>query len=329
MSGAVGTVQLAGLAVLSFALFTAIACALSYPLVQRRLGDVKPSIRARIVFVLTTAPVVLGIALTAICFLPSLLGALEVASDHCLSHDDHHTHFCFVHHPASAGSALGWILLTGTAAWATSAALRQLHGLLVARRLLKSVSSISHPTAGDVRIVNSRRPLSFTAGVLRSEVYVSSGLLHALPNDVLAIVFEHEWAHVRRRDGLRKTIARLFAIAHFPGMRARLLGDLELASEQACDEEAAGRTGDRVRVAEAIVAVARMAEDAPSEIRGVSSAFGASHVVERVQALLDAPRAAAAGRWSQWALAGAAIAAFALAEPLHHATETLLGIVAR
>jgi hypothetical protein len=80
-------------------------------------------------------------------------------------------------------------------------------------------------------------------------------------------------------------------------------------------------------VADAIVAVERLVGSAAGPADPALLAFGGSSVGERVAALLAAPLPP----HPRWAATAAAIAAapcaWWLADPLHHATEHLLGLL--
>lgn len=328
MIGAVGLLQLSALAALGFALVAAAASSLLYPAVSGRVARLQASTRARVLVIWAALPLLAGFFLVAICFLPPLAGALGVASDHCLTHDDHHGHLCFVHQPRTAGSLVGWLVLAGCGAWVALAVGGHLRRLHEARRLVRSLRAGSRPTAGGIRLVESPTPLSVTAGVLRPEIYVSSGLVSSVPAEVLAVVVEHERSHVARRDGARKLLARLVSLAHLPGTRRRLLADLGLACEQACDEDAALRIGDRLLVAEAIIAMERRLSKGQDGLGALASAFGGNDVAPRVQALLAVP--SPEHRRSRVVLWVAVLAvALVVADPLHHLTETILGMLAR
>jgi Zn-dependent protease with chaperone function len=111
--------------------------------------------------------------------------------------------------------------------------------LLHAARLLRLLAAAGTQVDDDVIVVDSSMPLSLAVGMFRPKIYLSSRLATALTPDVLSVVLEHERAHVRRRDALRKLAASVLSLGHLPWMRRRLLCDLSLACEQACDDEAA------------------------------------------------------------------------------------------
>jgi beta-lactamase regulating signal transducer with metallopeptidase domain len=177
-------------------------------------------------------------------------------------------------------------------------------------------------------LIPSSTPLSVTAGLFRPLVLVSTSLRERLRPDVLAVVLEHERAHARRRDPLRLVAAALLSAGHLPGTRRLLLCDLALACEQAADDEAAKIVGDRVRVAEAIVAVERVMGSSHPGLAAAMGMDGAS-TVARVEELLREPPTSAAPllRGLLWSVA--VVAAVLLASTLHHLTETLLEVLAR
>jgi Zn-dependent protease with chaperone function len=327
MSGGLGTVYLACLAGLLFGLLAAGSTALFYPWVNRRLSAVHPAVRASWLMALAATPLGSAALFTLLCFLPSLLGAVGLMADHCLSHDDHHAHLCLSHPPAAVGGLLGALLLGLAGVHGHFALWSQARTWLAGRRLLRllPLASTQGPAA-DVRLLAAQAPLSLSAGIFRPAVYVSSGLLAVTSPRVLSVILEHERAHVRRRDGLRKLLASLLGAAHFPATRRLLLADLSLACEQACDAEAAERAGDGLEVAEAIVAMERVLTAGPA-LGVYTSAFGGSNVAARVEALLDPPsdRPRLKGAW----LVAGAVGMLAAAEPLHHGIETLVGLLAR
>jgi hypothetical protein len=109
-------------------------------------------------------------------------------------------------------------------------------------------------------------------------------------------------------------------------VRRELLAALALASERACDEAAAERTGDRLLVAETILAVERLHAGAAAP-RLLAASFGDGAVSARVESLLDEPAPPGDVRRAWLHAAAAAATAVALAGPFHHALEHLLGAV--
>jgi beta-lactamase regulating signal transducer with metallopeptidase domain len=194
-------------------------------------------------------------------------------------------------------------------------------------RALERSARLDEPTGSHV--VELEAPVALAVGVLRPRTIVSRGLLLALAPEQVDAVLLHERAHARRRDGLWQPIARAAALAHVPSTRRWLLGELELAAEQACDEEAAAELGDRLTVARAILRVERLLTDAPLR-SAVGLRFSGGAIDTRIQGLLAPPPAAFRPGVRGLALAVLAILALtALADPLHHLTETVAGLIAR
>jgi Zn-dependent protease with chaperone function len=325
VSALLGTLALALVAALVFACATSLGVAALWPLGRRRLGRTHPALRARGAWLAAVAPAALPALLVGLCFAPGLLGALGLGADHCPRHLDH-PHLCLRHASVPLTGA-GAALLGAGAALGAAALGSELRRVARARRWLARTPRRAAEGGSDVEVLDSELPWSFTAGLWRPRVHLASGLLAALPQPLLAAVLEHERAHARRRDPLLRITARALSWAHLPRLRRALLAELALASEQACDAEAGRRTGDRLAVAEAILAVERLLAGAPAPA-GVS-AFGGSSVPERVHALLAAEPPVARRAQARWGTALALGAALALADPLHHATEHLLSLVAR
>jgi Zn-dependent protease with chaperone function len=304
------------------ALLSVAACALLYPLLRGALRHLAPERQARLLSTLAAAPLALPAVLVVLCLLPSVLAVVGLHRDHCLHHAEHR-HLCVTHRPPALPPPWSVLSLLGAAPLAGALAV----GGVAASRAWRLQRSLELGSAGmlrdGVRLVDSPLAFCVTAGVLRPRIFVSTRLAAELPAKQLEAVVEHERAHARRRDGLRKLAAAALSWMHLPALRRRLLGDLSLACEQACDAEAARRIGDRLRVAEAILGAERLLGRC-GESRAVC-AFGGSQVPERVERLLDedpTPRAGGRAEWA-WLAAGAALA-LALADPLHHLVEHVL-----
>lgn len=315
-----------GVAALLAAGLVAAATAIAWPRLRSSLMQVAPARRARVLTAMCLAPLAAGAALVLVCLLPSLYAALWPALDHCTHHADEHLHLCLAHPPAAAlgltGALVGALALTVVLLRGAPGLVR----LLRAHGILARLRETSAAGPGDVRSVDTDAAFSFAGGALRPTIYLSRGLQARLSAPELAAVLAHERAHVRRRDVLRRHVARLGALLHGPGTARALLSDLEVACEQACDEEAAAALGDRVQVAQAIVAVARLSPRPPPALAATAAGFTAEALTQRVTALLAAPTPEPAA--SRWHLLAAA-ALVLLAPALHHATETVLSLLAR
>lgn len=324
-----GLIQLTLLAVVLFTVLVALVSAAGYPLVRRRLAGARPAPRARLIAALASLPAIAALALTALCFLPSMIGAMWPALEHCALHADGHPHFCLVHLPLSSGGPAGWLAVGSLLALIMLRVLLWLTRLGRSRLALRRIAgSAPFDHARGLRIVGTDMPLAITTGILRPITLVSEGLLRALPPELAHAVIEHERAHERRRDGLVKLLAGVLSLAHLPRVRTMMLADLELATEQACDEEAGERLGDRLSVARALIEVERLLEDGRSRMGLAAVSFGGSSLAPRVASLLAEPvLPGPRGKIVHRIIMAAAAAALLLADPLHHLTETLLGLL--
>jgi Zn-dependent protease with chaperone function len=328
VTSSLATLALALLAGAGFALATSAALALAWPALRGILRRSHPAAAAGAALAAAVAPAALPLLLLALCFVPGLLGLAGLHADHCTHHPDH-PHLCLVHATAQLTGPLPGLLLLGGGLLLGGLARGGVR-LARARRALAGLRlGATGGLAPGVRLVESDRPFSVTAGLGAGlggcEIYVSTALARALPPGQLEAVVAHERAHARRRDGLRRALARALSRIHLPGLRRRLLAELELAGERACDEEAGRQLGDRLRVAEAILAVERLLAGAPASAHPALLAFGGSSVAERVGGLLAAPPARPPRAATRLAASALLLAALLLADPLHHATEHLLG----
>lgn len=328
MSATLATLALALLCALGFALLTALLSLALWPFVLRGLRGRHPLVRARAVFAFALAPVAVPLVLLALCLAPGIATWLGLHEDHCLHHAEH-AHLCIVHPTLALSAPLAAVLALACVV-VVAAVTRG------ARRLARSQRELvvlparpGDAFAPDVRLVRSARPFSVTFGLWRPQIWLSTALADALPPRQLDAVLAHERSHARRRDALRRLLACVGALAHWPSLRRALQAELALASEQTCDEAAARQIGDRLEVAETILAVERLLSCARAPEHVALASFAGSAVEARVRSLLaGAPPEPARG--SLWWLAPAAIAtAVVLVDPLHHATEHVLGLVLR
>lgn len=128
-----------------------------------------------------------------------------------------------------------------------------------AHPLSVNVNAASQTEApNEVRTVTfqSRReapPLTLV-GVRRSRVLVSESTVALLTHDELQIALQHELAHMRSRDNLKKLV---FRFCPFPGM-AKLESSWSQAAELAADDAAVSNVEDAVDLAAALVKLSRL-----------------------------------------------------------------------
>jgi len=314
----------------AFSALGAIAVATVYPLLRPSFGKISAAQRAHLLLWWCAAPALTGLTLTAVCLAPSVGSLIGLGADHCLVHDDHHAHLCVLHVAVASLTPAGWGFVLALLLWWLGSAGPQILRVLGENVRLRRLEGAAQPGHGGIRVVNSAVPVALSAGIWAASVYISKALIDRLSTTQLRVVTEHEWAHVHRRDGLRKFMAILLCSMHFPGIRRQLMADLALACEQACDAEAAARVGDRIEVAEAILAVERLfagRHPAPA----TTWSFVGGSVEPRVEALLGEPPTAhsLAPRWVMVLAAFGTLGLALVGDSLHHETEALVALLVR
>jgi hypothetical protein len=297
-----------------------------YRWIRRPLGRLDPRQRFRALLFIGLSPLLVGVGVAAATLLPSLGGVLWPGLDHCPDHHAGHDHLCLVHAPGPLGLE-AWLLLGGLLAFIGPAAAHRMATLLRASSRARELVA-SGSDDGGVRVIENDVPFAATVGVIAPRVVLSRGLLDTLSEEHLKAVLAHERAHVRRCDPLLKVLASIVSVPWLPKARRALLADLELAAEQACDDEAAEELGDRLRVAQAILAMERLLTGLTSPHRAVTTAFDNAPAVERVELLLDERKPSSPIRFDILCVLFTAIALLS-ASSLHHTAESLLGLLGR
>jgi Zn-dependent protease with chaperone function len=325
--------QSAELFLLAWLVFVALGSLLSAAVARafgRHVMRWEPVTRHRALLLLAALPILAAAALMLSATLPSLLSLELPGFDHCTLHHDSHPHLCFVHLPSmgvNAGALFVLLVLLGYGVLRASlAAARVGRALRVLRGL--GLSGEARRDLG-VTIIETSQPLCLTAGLLRPRVLLSRGLLGTLSDEERAIVLAHERAHVRRRDALVATLVRVLATVHVSSVARWLVREIDIAAEQACDEEAGRAVDDRLAVASAILAVERATHhSAMAQLAPVAVAFGQRAAERRVEALLADP-VPPRSLLALTLLAGAvALALLSQSGELHHLIESLLSYVA-
>lgn len=330
MNPSVGAIASAVLVFAGASLLAALFVAALYPVTQGRMRGLPPATRAGLLLALACAPAVVGLALLILTLSPSLSHFLGLGSDHCQTHG-HHAHFCLVHTPLLTGAHLERLVLyvSGIAMLLLGAGmtlrLRRVRRVVRALRTVQAPDPVLRPYS----VVESGIAFALTAGLVRPVIYLSSGLLKLVSPAELTVVVHHEQTHRRRRDALRSFIADILSRLHLPPVRRRLLADLHLASEQACDEQAALAAGDRLCVAETILKVARLSAGTGPACDTLLPTVTGADVQARIDALLrPAPTPSGWPRLSAALCAGLlATFGYVYTDGLHHAVESALHLL--
>jgi Zn-dependent protease with chaperone function len=103
-------------------------------------------------------------------------------------------------------------------------------------------------------------PAMTAAGIVRPRVLMSGVAEFLLTANELQTALNHEVAHVRRRDNLKKLLLRFVA---FPGMGGLETAWLE-ATEMAADDAAVSNAGEALDLAAALIKLSRLGSVEPS-----------------------------------------------------------------
>lgn len=294
---------------------------------RRRLAAAGPAVERRAAALALLLPPALALVAMVSVGLAPLQGI-----DHCEAHG-HHLHLCLVHGAAWATRPLAVALATGVAVMLALGAWSGLGGLRRTRaavRALARAGSHRRVAGVDVVVAPFDRRLSFTAGVWRPRIYVSSAVWERLDEDERAALLAHEVAHARGRDVLCGLVLAAAGALGAPGVAGALERRWRAATERLRDREAAEVVGDPALVGAALVAVARV--PAAPAFAGALDATADGELAGRVDALLagGTDGVAAARRLARVAAPASLAASLTLivwSEPVHHALETLLAIL--
>ncbi len=295
----------------------------------------------------TTSTTVHALALFA-PWLLATIACLALASPdpfapcHCTLHGFHHPHLCLAH-PLFASSLVtpslfvlgAWFVVVGPRLF------RLMREVIVSTLWVQTIrrSPLREEDSVSFRMHDCGTPSAYTVGVWSPVITVDTTLWEHLSPEERRAVLHHEQGHIERRDGLTLfTLQLCMALSPIP-FGARLLDAWKSAAEKACDLHAAAKLGDSASVAETLVSV--------EKIRGMFPSTNNTHTVPalgvvagaeleaRVIALLDSqPNQIDGSRLGNDVLAvflmtlgAAALTVVWPGDTLHHAAETLLGLI--
>ncbi len=284
-----------------------------------------PEVRASACLMLLLAPCLVGIAAAAMSGLSADGVVVDLVTHHC------HANMasCSAHEPLEPNavlSLLGGALLLGILLWLGASCVSQLRMTMRSTNLLRIASR--NRARADVGILGTDDTVACAIGLFRPRVFLSRGLWRRLSIGERKVVLRHERAHVARHDYSTRALAALCAMVHGRATGTRLLDELVLAQEQACDRAAARYYGT-LRTAETLLKVERI-----QRRRNVSEASSPGildgSVTARVNALLEPaflPVSPCLARL-YGAVTVTLVGLVAGIEPLHHAAESIVQSIA-
>jgi Zn-dependent protease with chaperone function len=149
--------------------------------------------------------------------------------------------------------------------------------------------SVSEQLEDGAMVIDSDKPHAFTAGLFNPRSYISSGLREQISARSLTVVQQHELAHLRRRDPLRKYLFSLLA-SFFPRSVEKQFNDaLSLALEQLADDASSQAVNDRTLVSKTILEIARLErrDQGTVALSPVKCGFASNALEMRIRYLLD------------------------------------------
>lgn len=275
--------------VIWLAVFAVVYCIMSFTvlLAWRKLWSygqrVSSSRRADLLFALRILPLISAASLTAVVAVPSFL-ILEPRSIQ--------ERMGFA--PVGMGLVGFAVVIVGfgkTAA-ALSRASRTIAKWTHGGRTLGTLGSIP------VMQVSREAPAMTAAGILCLRILLSEAVASQLTASEFHAALNHERAHVRKRDNLRRLLLRFMA---FPGMSGLEAAWLE-AAEMAADDMAVLSSGDALDLASALIKLSRFAAPwPPDELTAALVHSPASLVDTRVKQLLAWTESSrGSSRFSTW-----------------------------
>lgn len=299
-----------------------VVLAIVYPLIRPGLLKRPPRQRANALLGWAVAPVGVGLFFTTLLFIPSLTSHLGIHAGHCHNHTERLPHICLINPLLSDSETLPWYLAVALTALLAGFLVAQGAYLYKIARFKAALHYAGRVAGADHSLFLWKKPAAITVGFWVPKIYISSSLAHAVSAEHFQVILAHEQGHVRHRDPLRQYLGFALSSLYLSRARQRILKDLTLATEQACDEEAAQITGDRLHVAETIAAVERLLRSAQREPETLAVGFTCNNSALRIEALL-AERDYSVPLFSKWVLLSPPLAVthLVMSGPLHCITH--------
>ena len=107
--------------------------------------------------------------------------------------------------------------------------------LFSSRQQLRVLSHLSEAGAKAYRVVETPDHIAWCTGLLRSQVFLSRGLINSLTPKQIQIILAHELTHAIRKDNLRKWVMHWSTLAWPKLVKGQIRQDLSNYHERICD----------------------------------------------------------------------------------------------
>ncbi|AMN10867.1 hypothetical protein ACZ81_04285 [Alteromonas macleodii] len=168
-------------------------------------------------------------------------------------------------------------------------------------------------------------PTAFVSGMISPKVYVTEALQKKVSPAQLDIILRHEFAHVKARDPLFRSLFAACTMLFPPPVKRRLIKHYVLLTELIADNTVAQHY-DNLEVAQTLIDVARHQQRGIfSNVTSAINYFGNDATTYRVQCLIS-PRLSSSKGGVGFAITLIALMPFLTAsavDSLHHIIETL------
>ena len=309
------------MAVIGLAAFGAVAviATLAVPVFARRWATGSAALRARRLATLRLLPTVVALAASTVVWAAFLL-----------------------FEPRWEGEDIG-VLTPALAALATAllggAAGRSALLVLSTQRTFRSWLRTAEPVSlqgisAPAFAVSADFPIVAVIGLRRPRLIIARSVLASCTDEELQAVLAHEQGHIDRRDNLRRLLLSVAPdILTWLPHSERLFAAWRDAAEEAADDDAARSGVDgRLRLASALIKVARLTPGAPSpRLMPASALYRGESLDRRVRRLLEPGDTAAMPISSPWPVRAAAgvvaLVAVSALQDVHHLVEQLIHIL--
>ena len=298
-------------------LLLSVAFVVFYPLIRPALMATHPRTGSFLLLAYWSGPFLVSLFCSCLLFMPWLEPLL--VDPHC--HEN-----CGDHIPVMGST---WLALWGIGLASAVLVLlvsRMILNLMAGWRLAQEFAVLGQRGKG-FRVIASDKPLVFTLGWLRPEIYFSEALLRQCSQLQQDVIFTHEQEHSRRRDNLRLLLVRVFGLLLPDRCYSRITEDARSLTEQACEVRAAEEFGE-VPVAATLLHIQRLIQGVGGDVPRHAAAFVECNVEARIAAVLDGQSRVLLSRAQVSCLILALAACFiAIVAPLHHASEHMIALL--